>query len=391
MEAATPLNPTRVALVGDRLRVENLTVVDECAVRLAGERQDAGEDLADLVTQAIEIGARVLDREQAAANTEYVKAEFERQAREVESQFAERASAVSTELAQRIEAAFGAEAGVVPRLLDKHFGDESTTAVQNRVKALVDDLLRGHREALAKQFTASDESNPLAQFQAASVRAIKHGIRPADRGAARDDRDDRRAAGRGDGAQAEQEKLDAVAEEAERGTAKGRTYEEQVADAIATIAYGRGDCSEAVGDRGESGGKKGDVIVDLDAQAGPSKGRIVFEVKTSRMSNPDAVRELDAAMDGRSAGFGVLVVPGGRQGARQAAPASGAARQQARRHLRRRRRRGRCRSRPATRLARARVLMARSESGRRRRAPRSRRPPSARSSCSARSRRSRPA
>ena len=51
------------------------------------------------------------------------------------------------------------------------------------------------------------------------------------------------------------------------------------------------------------------MIVDLDAQAGPPKGRIVFEVKTSRLSNPEAVKELDMAMEGRSAAFGVLVVP----------------------------------------------------------------------------------
>ena len=309
MEAATPLNPARVALFGDRLRVENLIVADESAVRLAAERQAAGDDLADLVTQAIEIGARVLDREQAAANTEYVKAEFERQAREVETQFAERASAVSTELTQRIEAAFGADAGVVPKLLEKHFGDESTSAVQNRVKALVDELLRGHRESLAKQFTASDESNPLAQFQAGAVRAIKHASDQQAEGLRAMNETIVTLRAEVASLKAEQEKLDAVAEEAERGTAKGRTYEEQVADALAEIAHGRGDFAEAVGDRGESGGKKGDVVVDLDAQAGPPKGRVVFEVKTSRLSNPDAVRELDAAMEGRSAAFGVLVVP----------------------------------------------------------------------------------
>ena len=174
MEAATPLLRDRVALIGDRLRVEHLTVADECAVRLASERQDAGEDLADLVTQAIEIGARVLDREHAAANTEYVKAEFERQAREIEAQFTERAGAVGTELTQRIDAAFGAEAGIVPKLLEKHFGDTSSTAVQHQVKALVNELLTGHREALARQFNATDESNPLAQFKLGAERAIKH-------------------------------------------------------------------------------------------------------------------------------------------------------------------------------------------------------------------------
>lgn len=309
MEAATALVPPRVALFGDRLRVENLTIADECLVRLARERQESGADLAELVEQALEIGARVLDREHAAANTEYVKAEFERQAREVETQFAERANAVGMQLAQRLDAAFGADTGVVPQLLSKHFGDESTSAVQHQVKALVDDLLHGHREALARQFTATDASNPLAQFQAGAVRAIK---------TASDQQSENLRAMtetivhlRGEVAalKADQEKLDAVAEEAERGTAKGRTYEQAVGDALTIVAQGRGDCAEAVGDRSESSGKKGDVIVDLDAQSGPAKGRVVFEVKTSRLSNPDAVRELDAAMEQRSAAFGVLVVP----------------------------------------------------------------------------------
>ncbi len=309
MEAATPLIPTRVAIVGDRLRVEHLTVADECAVRLANERQDAGEDLADLITQAIEIGARVLDREHAAANTEYVKAEFERQARDVEAKFAERAGAVSTQLAERIDEAFGAEAGVVPRLLDKHFGDESNSAVQHQVKALVDDLLRGHREALARQFTATDSSNPLAQFQAGAVQAIKTASDQQAESLRTMTETIVTLRAEVTALKSEQEKLEAVAEEAERGTAKGRSYEEVVAEALAAIAHGRGDCCEAVGDRSDATGKKGDVVVDLEAQAGPPKGRVVFEVKTSRLSNPDAVRELDAAMEQRSAAFGVLVVP----------------------------------------------------------------------------------
>ena len=137
--------------------------------RARGGRRGSGR----LIVQAIEIGARVLDREQAAANTEYVKAEFERQAREVEQQFGERARLVGEQLENAVTAAFGAETGSVPRLLEKHFGDESSGAVQHQVKALVDELLRSHRESLTKQFTAADESNPLAQFQRSAVGAIK--------------------------------------------------------------------------------------------------------------------------------------------------------------------------------------------------------------------------
>lgn len=309
MEAATPLRPDRVVLAGDRLRVDALTIDDECAVTLARERVEAGEDPAALLIDAIEIGARVLDREQAAANTEYVKAEFERQAREVEQQFAERAGAVNAELAQRIDAAFGAEAGLVPKLLERHFGEGSTSAVQHQVRALVDELLRSHREALAKQFTSADASNPLAQFQQSAVGAIKH--------ASDQQQTHLRAMNETIVAlkaevaalKAEQEKAEAVAEEAERGTAKGRTYEEAVADAIAEVAHGRGDCAERVGDTLEGGGKKGDVVVDLEAQSGPPRGRIAFEVKTGRLSQPEAIRVLDAARAQRSAAFAVLVVP----------------------------------------------------------------------------------
>ena len=173
MEAATPLRPFHVTFTGDRLRIDGLIVEDDCAVRLAREREEAAEDPADLILQAIEIGARVLDREQAAANTEYVKAEFERQAREVEQQFGERARLAGEQLENAVTAAFGAETGSVPRLLEKHFGAESSGAVQHQVKALVDELLRSHRESLTKQFTTADESNPLAQFQRSAVGAIK--------------------------------------------------------------------------------------------------------------------------------------------------------------------------------------------------------------------------
>ena len=310
MEAATPLNPTRIRLAGPLLLVDGLTIDDETAVRVAGDRVEAGESLAELVTQAIEIGARVLDREQAAANTDFVKAEFERSARAVEKEFVDQARAVNDALGQRIDAAFGAESGVVPRLLDKHFGEQSSAAVQHQVRALVHELLTTHREALAKQFTSADASNPLAQFQQSAVGAIKTAS------------DQQHAHLREMNAtivalktevaalKAEREKDDAVAIEAERGTAKGRTYEEQVAEALTAIAHGRGDCADAVGDRSDAGrSKKGDVVVDIGAQHGAPLGRIAFEAKDRRLSQPDMVRELDGALQARNADFAVLVVP----------------------------------------------------------------------------------
>ena len=67
MEAATPLRRTRVhALIG-RLIVENLVVDDPVAAELVRAATEAGEDPVRVVADAIEIGARILEREQAGA------------------------------------------------------------------------------------------------------------------------------------------------------------------------------------------------------------------------------------------------------------------------------------------------------------------------------------
>ena len=111
MEAATPLRQAHVAVVGDRLVVHELDVQDECAVRLVREREQAGDDPVKTVRDALEIGARVLDREQAAANSEYVKTEFERASRELERQFTDKARTVAEHFGTKVDEVFGPESG----------------------------------------------------------------------------------------------------------------------------------------------------------------------------------------------------------------------------------------------------------------------------------------
>jgi hypothetical protein len=72
----------------------------------------------------------------------------------------------------------------------------------------------------------------------------------------------------------------------------------------------QGDDCDAVGDLRGVGGRKGDVVVDLDGCAGRPRGRIVFEAKNSRKSRKEALAELDEAMTQRAADYGVWVVPG---------------------------------------------------------------------------------
>jgi hypothetical protein len=308
MEAATPLRHPNVRTAGDRLVVDALVVEDECAVRLVREREHAGEDAARTVVDAIEIGSRVLDREQAAANTEFVKTEFERASKQLEGEFTDQARKVAEFFGTKVDEVFGPN-GQQAKELEKLFSDSSSASVQNRVRELIGEMLSKSREDLVRSFTSGDASNPLAEFKNATTRTIE---RAEQRQHATQQQLLGQMAQLEKQLQAlrdEKDKLEAVEAERERGTAKGRSFEEEVADAVDALALAQGDDAEAVGDQPGTGGKTGDVVVAIDACNGPARGRIVFEAKDRKLSRPRALEELDRALEHRSADFAVLVVP----------------------------------------------------------------------------------
>ena len=295
--------------MGDRVVVDGLVVDDDCAVRLVREREGAGDDPVKVVRDAVEIGARVLDREQAAANAEFVKTEFEKASKDVQVEFADKARTIAEFFENQFAEVFGEDDGQLAKELERRFGDGSAVSVQNRVREAVADTLTKSREDLVRQFSSADDRNPLADFKTAAVRSINE------------------AAGRSDATQRallqklgelqkelqalrdEKDKLEEVGAEREKGTAKGRTFEESVFEALDGIALSQGDVAEAVGDRREATGKVGDVVVALDGCNGPARGRVVIEAKDRKLSTPGALSELDRAMAERSADFAVLVVP----------------------------------------------------------------------------------
>jgi hypothetical protein len=305
MEAAAPLPLARVHVVNGRLAIDWLTIDDETTVRLATERRDP----AHFVVEAIEIGARVLDREQTGANAEFVRAEFEKTARALDGEFVERARKVAERLDAKVDEVFGPEHGHVTRALAKHFGDESSVAVQNRVKALLADVSVQMREDLRKQFSTDSDSNPLHGFQNAHLAATRQiAGQQSEQMRAMNEKLERMNLEIAQ-LRAEREKLVELAAVEEKGTAKGRTYEEAVAEALETIAAARGDDCDAVGDVRGEGGRKGDIVVAIDACSGPARGKIVFEAKNSQLSKNKALAELDGALETRAADYAVLVVP----------------------------------------------------------------------------------
>ena len=305
MEAAIRLPLTQVYVRKGRLYIEQLTVDDETAARLAGDRDDPVR----FVTEAIEIGARVLDRELTGVNAEFVRAEFEKTARELDASFVERARRVADRLDEKVDEVFGPEHGHVTKALERHFGDESSVAVQHQVRALLGEASVRLRDDLRRQFSSDGDANPLAGFQNAHLAATKQ--------IAGQQAEHLRAMAEKLEAmkleiaelRSEKVKLAEIAAVAEKGTAKGRSYEEAVALAIDAIASVQGDDCEAVGDVRGEGGRKGDVVVGIEGGSGQTKGNIVFEAKDRQLSRNAALAELDGCLATRGAGYAVLVVP----------------------------------------------------------------------------------
>src|SRR6476620_2266148 len=141
IDAASGESAGVVRALDDRLVIECLTVSDERVARVVRDRAEAGQPAARTVSDAIEIGARVLDREEAAAEADYVRAEFERHAAELRQRLTKSLEAGDEMLAERISRSFdGSREG----------------SVQGQIADLLRSALEGQRTALLRQFSADD-------------------------------------------------------------------------------------------------------------------------------------------------------------------------------------------------------------------------------------------
>ncbi len=283
-----------VRALGDRLVIEALTINDERTARVVRERAERRQPPVETVSKAIEIGARLLESEGTAANVDYVKGELERQL----APLAERLGGVIAEGQEEF----------VERLASS-FDAGRSGSIQQQIRELLNRAMEHQRTQLANQFSAEDGANPLADFKAGVVRAVKSAqeAQQADR-----HEDRRRIEALTSEVTALRERLGAKEEiEAEqaRGSAKGRDFEDRVHEVIDSIALARGDVAHHVGDvQGETRGKRGDSVIEVGAAAGPCLAKLAFESKDSRPGRPDAWKALNGALEDRGADYAVLVV-----------------------------------------------------------------------------------
>jgi hypothetical protein len=312
---------------GDEVFIDGLAVMDRTLVELIARRLERDIAADETVTDALAIGARVLDREATGAEVEAVRHELQNAAAEAERSFADRARAIEEGLVKQFERFLGEDGGAMSKLLDaqadeftelvtKHFGLDRNTAVQHQVKELVGKALSDSRHDLLRQFSAQDGHNPLADFKTAVVQEVKR------TGAGQERLIEKIAQLEGevkrlrDAGEAEAE----LAAERERGTGKGREFEQHAYELVEQLAAARGDVAHHVGDeRSASGGKQGDIVIELDAASGIAKGRIAIDAKDEKLSKNVAWSVLNGALAERDAGFAILLVaseekvPAGRQ------------------------------------------------------------------------------
>jgi hypothetical protein len=294
-----PLDPDpdgTVRALEDRLVIERLEVIDAGAARVVRDQKREGREPAETVTRAIEIGARVIESEGTAANVDFVNSQFERHMGSLAQELAKSLEEGSEELAEQIATSFGAD---------------RSGSVQQQIREMLVKANEHQRTEMVRLFNAEDGANPLSDFKSSVTAKVAES-------AERSERQAEALREQVAGLQTEIARLterregeEALAEAEEAGTRKGRSFEERVHLAIERLADSRGDCAHAVGDvPGTGGSKKGDTLVEIGAGEGLTLGRIVVEIKDSRLSRPQAWSEMNGALEARDADYALLVVAG---------------------------------------------------------------------------------
>lgn len=288
---------TSVTVVGDRLVIERLAIVDPSLAAIVGER--GADDRGAFVERALRIGLLALQDAGATLNVDVVRSEFEKLLAQTE-QANERAA---TALEQVLRANFADGEGRLPRTLDAFLGDRG--ALRRFVADLFDDTKRdsaigriagllgsyfdGDASKLAVLLDPTRLNSPLHQFRTEVQAGFAH---LGERLAALE------AAAQARGA------------ERSKSTAKGTDFEDLLEAMLGDIARGAGDLVDrtglVAGDTIRS--KKGDFVIGLnEALTRGADVRIVVEAKDRPMSARAIREELREAKANRSAAVALVV------------------------------------------------------------------------------------
>jgi hypothetical protein len=291
------MTDTRVSVDSQRITVEHLTLHDSSLAAFVTETPEA--DRPAVAERALRIGLLTISNANATLNVDVVKAEFARLVSDMAGKQAEAANALETtlranfadgdgRLPRQLEAYLG-DSGKLNRLVGDLFDERRRDSALGRLRELLGRYFDGDSSQLATLLDPTRQGSPLYQFRVemtGEFRRLNERLEALEAGAK------------------------ARAEERAKSAAKGRDFEEVLADALAGVAHGSGDLLDRTG--AEAGdairSKKGDFVLVLDPRL--TRGlelRVVVEAKNRPMPRQRFMAELNEAKVNRGAVVAVAV------------------------------------------------------------------------------------
>ena len=291
----------KVRIEDSKVIIENLVIDD----RDIAEYVASVKDQVRGIVEALKVGARVLRIAATSGDIEMVRREFETIVGSinagVDGVLKEAKQAIEKRLTEftneELQKSLREHKNELQQELVRLFGSESTVSVQKQIDEMLALQGRSYTQELARVLEQTDDpENPFFKLRRELKEEVEKGVKTVN-----DLRDKvMEVVGETKG----------VAVERERGTAKGREYQDYVYEAVERIARVFGDVAENVADQpGEKArSKAGDVVVTLNPRDTSNTDlRIVFEAKNRSSTVPQILRELDDAKENRIAAAAVAI------------------------------------------------------------------------------------
>jgi hypothetical protein len=257
--------PTQVEVVGDRIRIASLEVVDRALAGFLESRTP--EDRAETVERAMRVGLMALQSASGSIDVDHVRRAFEK----LLTDAGESNKKATAEVEEILRKTFANEGGALPATLERFLGDKGELALftkdlfdENRrdsalgkLNTILGTYFDGDASKLAHLLDPTREASPLSGFRAEIAKRFDDVLLKIV------ELDASQKAAKG---------------ERKKGTAKG-------ADS-----------------------KKGDAVITINGRdASASVLRIVVEVKDKAMTGPAIEKELAEARENRKAEIALMV------------------------------------------------------------------------------------
>jgi len=292
---------SQIRIEGTRVIVEKLVVDD----REVAEYIALSKDQAQAVVEALQLGARVLRIAGTSGDVEMVKHEFDAMigmiGTNVEKVLTEAKDAVGKRLTEfstdELQKSLRDHKDGLQAELAKLFGPDSANSIQKQIDKMLETQAKSYVQGLAQILERTDDAeNPFSKLRKDLKDKADEAVKEVR--SLRDKLLEIVSEAKG------------VATEREKGTAKGRTYQEYAFEEVERIARIFGDTAEYVADQaGEKGkSKAGDIVITLNPQnTGGVTVRVVFEAKNRKTTAPTMLSELDESKDNRVAVAAVAI------------------------------------------------------------------------------------